>query len=289
MHLSDDAIIDSLQSIQLLEDGDDNTWYGFGALNTAIGTPGGSSATGTQNTAFGHQAGLNVSIGTNNTVVGSGALSAVTTGDSNIALGSTAGNALTTGDDNICIGNVGVAGESDTTRIGTFATQNTAFMAGVANQTPAGVSGNVIIDLATGELGTNAGGAGAPIVCSSAPTVIGSDSLTLTIANLLTSVLRRNMAGTGTWTLPDADDAVAGLPVTATAVNTCFDFHIINEDTGGAADITLAAGTGGTVVGNTRIPSASVTSHVELSSAHYRMHFTNVTNPNEAYDCYRLA
>ena len=47
----------------------------------------------------------------------------IPTGSSNIALGYFAGTNLTTGDNNIDIGNFGVAGESNTIRIGTQGTQ----------------------------------------------------------------------------------------------------------------------------------------------------------------------
>ncbi len=56
---------------------------------------------------------------TGNTAVGHLALSSNTTGSENTAVGYQAGSALTTGDSNIDIGNAGVAGESNTIRIGT--------------------------------------------------------------------------------------------------------------------------------------------------------------------------
>ena len=75
-----------------------------------------------------------------------------TTGSSNIALGASAGQNLTTGSNNIDIGNAGVAGESNTIRIGTVGTQTNTFIAGISGVTVAGGVG-VIVDT-NGHLGT---------------------------------------------------------------------------------------------------------------------------------------
>ncbi len=61
--------------------------------------------------------------GDENTASGDNALSGNTTGSYNIALGFFAGSNLTTGSNNIDIGNTGVAGESNTIRIGTTGAQ----------------------------------------------------------------------------------------------------------------------------------------------------------------------
>ena len=57
--------------------------------------------------------------------------------NNNIALGSHAGINLTTGNNNIDIGNEGVAGESNTIRIGTQGTQTNTFIAGISGVTVA--------------------------------------------------------------------------------------------------------------------------------------------------------
>ena len=75
-----------------------------------------------------------------------------TTGTSNIALGFNAGFNLTTGSNNIDIGNAGVAGESNTIRIGTAGTQTNTFIAGISGVTVAG--GVAVIVDANGHLGT---------------------------------------------------------------------------------------------------------------------------------------
>jgi len=70
------------------------------------------------------------------------------------ALGVSAGLSLTTGSNNIDIGNFGVAGESNTIRIGTVGTQTAAaaFIAGIHGATVASGVG-VIVD-SNGHLGT---------------------------------------------------------------------------------------------------------------------------------------
>jgi len=67
-------------------------------------------------------------------------------------LGFKAGRNLTTGNNNIDIGNMGVAGESNTIRIGTTGTQTATFIAGISGATvPTGIA--VVVD-ADGHLGT---------------------------------------------------------------------------------------------------------------------------------------
>jgi hypothetical protein len=89
--------------------------------------------------------------GGSNTATGFEALF-FTTGNSNIALGAGAGLNLTTGSNNIDIGNQGIAGESNTIRIGTVGTQNATFIAGIRGDTVA--SGVGVIVGANGQLGT---------------------------------------------------------------------------------------------------------------------------------------
>src|SRR5207249_4918157 len=89
----------------------------------------------------------------NSTAVGTSAL-ANNTGGQNTALGVNAGLNLTIGHDNIDIGGqvVGVAGESNTIRIGTSGSQTKTFIAGISGATvPGGVG--VIIN-SNGRLGT---------------------------------------------------------------------------------------------------------------------------------------
>ena len=105
-----------------------NTAIGGGALynnttgfqNTATGGALGRNVTGNRNVAEGYGA-LNMNrTGNSNTAVGFQALLQNGTGSNNVALGFNAGSNLTQGNNNVCIGYnvVGVAGESNTTRIG---------------------------------------------------------------------------------------------------------------------------------------------------------------------------
>jgi hypothetical protein len=128
----------------------DNT---TGGTNTAIGRQALRSNTeGNQNTAIGHQALINNS-GEGNTAVGSLALRDNTTGTFNIALGDFAGTALTTGHSNIDIDNFGVAGESNTIRIGDESVQTATYIAGISGRTASG--GVAVFVNSDGKLGTS--------------------------------------------------------------------------------------------------------------------------------------
>ena len=138
-----------------------NTAVGFEALqdnttggtNTAVGRQALRSNTeGNQNTAIGHQALINNS-GEGNTAVGSLALRDNTTGTFNIALGDFAGVALTTGHSNIDIDNFGVAGESNTIRIGDESVQTATYIAGISGRTASG--GVAVFVNSDGKLGTS--------------------------------------------------------------------------------------------------------------------------------------
>jgi len=115
-----------------------NTAVGYNALpavttggaNTAIGFGAAAAVTaGAGNTAIGTDS-LRVSLsGQNNTAVGGLALYNATS-DQNIGLGAFAGSNLTTGGGNIMIGNGGLAGESDTIRLGTPGNHTRTFLSG---------------------------------------------------------------------------------------------------------------------------------------------------------------
>jgi hypothetical protein len=125
----------------------DNT---TGALNTVTGANAGGGNSNL-NTVDGAHALSSNTVGGHNTVVGAFSLHFNTTGSHNIALGDNAGGNLTTGDNNIDIGNDGVAGESDTIRIGTQGTQTRTFIAGIRG-TP--ITGAVAVGVnSSGQLG----------------------------------------------------------------------------------------------------------------------------------------
>jgi hypothetical protein len=124
--------------------GDYNTASGFFALRDNL--------TGEANTATGVGALQYNTSGSNNTASGVNSLYRNRTGSFNVALGYNAGKLLTTGDANIVISNPGIAGESNTIRIGKQGTQGATFVAGISGATVAGGVG-VVVD-ATGHLGT---------------------------------------------------------------------------------------------------------------------------------------
>ena len=122
--------------------GNANTANGFRALQ--------KNTTGIQNTANGINALKLNTTGRGNTAEGSSALQN-NTGSFNTALGFNAGATLTTGRDNIDIGAAGVAGESNTMRIGTVK-QTATFITGVSGAVVA--SGATVIVGSNGQLGT---------------------------------------------------------------------------------------------------------------------------------------
>ena len=140
-----------------------------GNFNTAIGrdalysdTTGGnntangafalySNTTAPNNTATGAAALENNTTGVQNTANGAFALNNNTSGSYNIALGILAGTSLTTGNFNIDIGNTGVAGDTNTIRIGTAGWQTANYIAGIAGVT---VTGDPVVIDGSGHLGT---------------------------------------------------------------------------------------------------------------------------------------
>jgi hypothetical protein len=72
-------------------------------------------------------------------------------GSNNIALGTNAGSNLTTGSNNVDIYDSGIAGESNTIRIGTKGTQSATFIAGISGATVTGAA--VQVNATTGQLG----------------------------------------------------------------------------------------------------------------------------------------
>ena len=142
--------------------GNFNTAVGAGSLdlNTANNnTATGAAAlllntTGSNNTANGTDALVFNNIGIQNTATGAFALYGNTTGGGNIAVGYQAGSSLTTGNNNIEIGSTGVAAESNTIRIGDPATHTAIFLAGITAMSPAPPNQAVLVDPATGQLGS---------------------------------------------------------------------------------------------------------------------------------------
>jgi hypothetical protein len=153
----------------LSNNGDNNTAVGAAALllnatgtsNTAVGTAALEMDTGGPfNTAVGLEALMNTTANAN-VAVGDLALLNNTSGFFNTAIGAAAGELLTTGHNNICIGqgSFGVAGESNTVRIGdglpTGAGLSQCFIGGILSHfvTPSLGDSLVTINTTTGQLG----------------------------------------------------------------------------------------------------------------------------------------
>ena len=104
------------------------------------------------NVALGNDALFGNFTGINNTALGYSALYYNTFGDNNIALDDEAGLNRITASNNIAIGNKGVAGESNTIRIGKKGTHTFTRIAGISGITVAG-GVTVVVDT-NGQLGT---------------------------------------------------------------------------------------------------------------------------------------
>jgi hypothetical protein len=146
-----------------------DTFYGgFSGYNTntALGTSDSAfgysalygNVSGSHNTAIGAWS-LEFSTGENNTAIGTQALQNNSTGSNNIALGNFAGINLSTGNNNIDIYNSGVAGESNTIRIGTGGTQMATYIAGINGLDETYSGGSPVFILPNGRLGTGVVGA----------------------------------------------------------------------------------------------------------------------------------
>ena len=148
-----------------------------GSGNTAVGINVlRNNVTGGFNTAVGLNA-LFENTGTNNSALGSYALFSNTTGQGNIALGTSAGINLTTGNNNIDIGNVGLAGESNTIRIGDAAIQEAIFVAGIAATPAAAPNQAVLVNPTTGQLGSTDIASFGVVSTSPENTAVGEEAL----------------------------------------------------------------------------------------------------------------
>jgi hypothetical protein len=107
-----------------------------------------------------------------------------------------------------------------------------------------------------------------------APTAVAA-AATMTAAELANGLFVFNGAA-GNLTLPTVADLEEGIP-SATKVNAAFDFFIINIDASGSDSVTLAVGTGWTIVG-----VAAVTVN---TSGHFRARKT----AEGAWTAYRIS
>ena len=104
----------------------------------------------------------------------------------------------------------------------------------------------------------------AQLIVQGAPTALTA-AATATAAQLVNGLFTFNGTA-GNLTLPTVAELEAGIP-NATKVDIAFDFHIINIDAT-TDDVTVAAGTGWTLVGNMAV--------TETTSGHFRARKTGV-------------
>jgi len=114
---------------------------------------------------------------------------------------------------------------------------------------------------------------------------LGAGSKTYTIAQLLTGIILCDPTADATHTLPTNGLLRAGLD--DPQIGDCFDFAVINTGTASADEIiTVAAGTGGTLVGSGAVLTSDPTDEQFSSgSGLFRIRIASAT----AYVCYRLA
>ena len=110
-------------------------------------------------------------------------------------------------------------------------------------------------------------------VVQGAPTALTA-AATATAAQLANGLFTFNGTA-GNLTLPTVADLEAGMP-SATRANMAFDFYVVNID-GGSDAITLAVGTGWTIVGTAAVSAGT--------SAHFRARKTGDTT----WTAYRLS
>jgi hypothetical protein len=128
---------------------------GHQTLHFTYGSESSITATNLDNTALGTGALYSNTTGSENAAVGENALYSITSGISNTALGYQSGFNLTTGSYNIDIGNTGVASDNSTIRIGTPGTQGATFIAGISGNNVGTTALPVVVNPATGQLGTS--------------------------------------------------------------------------------------------------------------------------------------
>ena len=123
----------------------------------------------------------------------------------------------------------------------------------------------------------------------SVPATLTAGAHTVTIAEIRNEIIQMDPAADRAFTLSTAALAVAGTP--GCKVDDTLDFVIINTGTAGADEIiTLAAGTGGTLVGSGAVlTSDPVNDTFSSGSGLFRLYFDNVTAESEAITVYRLA
>jgi hypothetical protein len=114
----------------------------------------------------------------------------------------------------------------------------------------------------------------AQLLVQGAPTAL-TGAATATAAQLSNGLFTFNGTA-GNLTLPTVADLETGIP-NAQKVNAAFDFYVINIDASGSDSITVAIGTGWTLVGAGAVTAGS--------SGHFRARKTG----DGAWTCYRIS
>ena len=201
-----------------------NYVYSTGANNTYVGNATGLNAEGSNNTYMGFSAGWSgstASTGSRNTFVGEYAGAATTSGNENSAFGYLAGISNTTGSYNLDLANPGVAGESNTIRIGILGIQSKTFIAGIVNNTttnPANVYISPSGQLEVGTSGVTGGCSNGKIAMWTGTSTLGCSLLsqvgtTVTMAGSITATSNvqvngnLNVNGTVTGSIVKANSA----------------------------------------------------------------------------------
>jgi hypothetical protein len=111
-----------------------------------------------------------------------------------------------------------------------------------------------------------------------APVVLPAAANTTATAAQCVNGLFDNTAATGVNTLTTPTAALLVAYLSGCMVGSTFDFSIVGD---AGSNLTVAAGVGGTLVGNSSVVSGS--------SARYRVRLTNVSSGTEAYTLTRVA
>lgn len=122
-----------------------------------------------------------------------------------------------------------------------------------------------------------------PVVVRPSPTTVADAAATITVAQVKTGILIQTPSVGRTLTLPTA----VLMKEFLSSVGASIDLVVINlgADTN---HITVAAGSGGSLVGSGVVRDSSATTDADTGSATFRIRMTNVTASSEAYIVYRM-